>query len=142
MQRVYRLFQPRVSMGVVGVLLDAQNEHVLLVEHVFHGYRPWGLPGGWMDRDEEPAHTVEREFAEETGLRVCALYPLIVQRAHSMGAHMDVVYRCVLDGDSQTIRLSRELLNYRWTPLDDLPPMVSLHVVGIQAARDAIQRQG
>jgi ADP-ribose pyrophosphatase YjhB (NUDIX family) len=140
MQRVYRWIQPHVSMGVVGVLLDEQNEHVLLVEHLFHALHPWGLPGGWMDRGEEPARTIEREFAEETGLCIRAIYPLVVRRSPEMGAHIDVAYRCVLDGSGpQAIHLDKhELISYRWTALDDLPPMVSLHYVAIQAA---LQRQ-
>ena len=39
---------------------------VLLVEHVFHPYAPWGLPGGWIDRNESPSQTaVIRELQEE-----------------------------------------------------------------------------
>jgi 8-oxo-dGTP diphosphatase len=139
-QRAYRLWQPRFSVGVVGVLLDATAERVFLVEHVFHARKPWGLPGGWIARGEDPAQTAEREFYEETGLRVRAVRPLIVQRTSELYAHIDVVYLCVLDGEPQTIRLSNELLSYRWTPVDGLPPLVAFHDLAIRTALESVGR--
>ena len=62
-------------VGVIGVLLDEIGERVLLVEHIFHTFRPWGLPGGWIARGEDPARTAEREYREETGLHVRAVTP-------------------------------------------------------------------
>ena len=50
---------------------------------------------------------------------------------------MDMIYLCVLDGDAGPIRLSRELLGYRWTPLDDLPPLGSDQQEAIRAAQEA-----
>jgi ADP-ribose pyrophosphatase YjhB (NUDIX family) len=133
-QRTFRLVQPRFSIGVVGVLLDETGSRVLLVEHIFHTHKPWGLPGGWLERGEDPSQTVEREFYEETGLHVQAVRPLLVQRTPEMRAHMDVVYLCGLDDTPQTIRLSHELLSYRWADPDDLPPLVVLHTQAIRAA--------
>jgi ADP-ribose pyrophosphatase YjhB (NUDIX family) len=133
-QRGYRLLQPRFSVGAVGVLLDAPGERVLLVEHVFHVRWPWGLPGGWMARGEDPAETVEREFREETGLRVRAVRPLLVQRTPEYWSHMDVVYLCAPDGADQTIRLSSELLNYCWAARDALPPLLAVHEAAILLA--------
>ena len=130
-----RMVQPRVTLGVVGVLLDADRAHVLLVEHVFHPQHPWGLPGGWMNRGEDPAQTIVREFAEETGLRVHPERLLLTQRSVDYRQHIDVVYLCALDGAEQTVRLDpNELLAYRWVAPADLPPLIRLHQQGIQAA--------
>jgi len=130
-QRAYGLFQPRFTVGVVGLLFDSSGR-VLLVEHVLHARRPWGLPGGWLARGEDPAQTVEREFFEETGLRVRAVRPVLIERAPDMRAHMDVVYLCELAGQSQPIRLSHELMSYRWAPRDALPPLVAFHEKAIR----------
>ena len=135
-QRAVRIVQPRFTVGVVGVVLDDSRERVLLVEHVFHPRKPWGLPGGWINRGENPAQTVEREFNEETGLRVRALRPLIVQLGTKWHRHLDMVYLCELEDGPQTIRLSGELLNYRWTPCRALPPLVDFHAEGIRMALD------
>jgi 8-oxo-dGTP diphosphatase len=139
LQRGMRVIQPRFTVGAVGVLLDASGERVLLVEHVFHAVRPWGMPGGWISRNEDPARAVEREFYEETGLRVRAVRPLVVGLAADIRGHMDMIYLCVLDGKRETmpIRLSNELLGYRWTPLDDLPLLGDDQREAIQVAREA-----
>lgn len=133
-QTLVRVIQPRFSAGVVGVLLDASGQRVLLVEHVFHVAQPWGLPGGWINRGEEPEHALAREFLEETALRVRAVRPLIVRLGYKWPRHFDMVYLCALDGDPAPIRLSNELLDYRWTPLTDLPDLSALYRDGIQAA--------
>lgn len=133
-QRLYQMAQPRFTVGAVGVLLDPPGEHVLLVEHVFHAAHPWGLPGGWLGRHEDPAEGVAREFLEETGLRVQAVRPLLIRRATGMPHHMDVAYLCALDGGPQTIRLSRELLAARWTPCDTPPPLIEFQALALRAA--------
>lgn len=133
-QRLVRIVQPRFTVGVVGVLLDDRRERVLLVEHLYHTRLPWGLPGGWIARREDPMQTVQREFYEETSLRVRVVRPLLFQRSPDMRGHMDVVYECMLEDTSQVIRLNGELLSYRWTPCADLPPLVRLHRQAISAA--------
>lgn len=137
-EQVFRLWQPRFTVGVVGVLLDQTGERVFLVEHVFHTHKPWGLPGGWIDRREEPARTAEREFLEETGLRVRAIRPLIVRLGDRRRGHMDLVYLMAFENSEQSVQLSRELVSYRWTPCDALPPLADFHLAGIRAAREAV----
>ncbi len=137
-----RLFQPRFNMGAVGVLLDEQGERVLVVEHVFHPGHPWGLPGGWINRGEDPDQTVVREMWEEVGLRVRAVRPLLISRAQHRGL-MDVVYLCALDGEGQQVRLSRELLDYRWLRADELeqgPRLMAFHRAAIRLAFDGSAR--
>jgi 8-oxo-dGTP diphosphatase len=134
-QRVYRLRLPRFTVGVVGVLLDENHEQVLLVEHIFHTRRPWGLPGGWLERGEDPAETVEREFLEETGLHVRAAQTLLVKIPADMRRHLDVVFLCKLaDGTAPNVRLSHELIDYRWVTQDALPPLVAFHAEAIRLA--------
>jgi len=60
------LFGSRHHVGAVGVVFNDAGE-VLLVEHVFRPNYNWGLPGGWVERGENPADTVRREFKEELG---------------------------------------------------------------------------
>jgi 8-oxo-dGTP pyrophosphatase MutT (NUDIX family) len=133
-QRAVRLFQPRFTAGVVGVLRDPQHQRVLLVEHVYHARTPWGLPGGWMDRNEDPSRTIEREFAEETGLQVRAVRPLLVVLGTKWHRHLDIVFLVEQVAAEQPIRLCDELLSYRWASADDLPPLVSLHCRAIELA--------
>src|SRR5437868_13340327 len=82
----WRIRQAKFSAGAVGVVFDEQGR-VLLVEHVFHPYLPWGLPGGWVDRGESPAETVQRELREELELTVEVGPILMVETEY--GNHLD-----------------------------------------------------
>ncbi|MEL6403448.1 MAG: NUDIX hydrolase [Chloroflexota bacterium] len=125
----YRFFQPKYSVGVVGVVLNARDE-VLLVEHVFHPRVPWGLPGGWIGANEDPAETVVRELKEELNLTV------YVERLVLMGRtqyhHLDIAYLCRTDDSVGA--LSYELLGHRWVKEQDLPRMNPFHRQAIHHA--------
>jgi len=125
----YRLTQPRFSAGVVGVVLNAHGE-VLLVEHVFHPYHPWGLPGGWVGRREDPSETLVREMREELELQVNVGPVLLVKLDYDN--HIDMAYLCQQAGPIGV--LSAELLSYRWTSLNDLPRLQPFHYLAIQRA--------
>jgi len=123
-QALYRLTRPWVSVGAVGAIFNERGE-LLLVEHVFHPLFPWGLPGGWMNRNEEPDETVRREVLEETHLRVEIVKPLMIARTTFLPAHLDVGYLCSVIDETSEIHLSSELLSYQWIdPLTaKLPPL-------------------
>lgn len=112
-QTLYRLTRPWVSIGAVGAIFNGRGE-LLLVEHVFHPLFPWGLPGGWMNRNEEPEETVRREVLEETGLRVEIVKPILIARTTYLPAHLDVGYLCKVLDETKEIHLSSELLSYQW----------------------------
>jgi len=63
------LLIPRQHVGAVGAIFNDDGQ-VLLLEHVFRPRFPWGLPGGWINRGEDPARAVAREIKEELGLTV------------------------------------------------------------------------
>ena len=64
-----KLLAPRNHVGVVGVVFD-QGGRVLLAEHVFRTDCAWGLPGGWLERGEDPTQAIQREIKEELNLKV------------------------------------------------------------------------
>lgn len=63
---VYRT-QYKFLVAVLGIITNEEGKVVLLK----HSYRkePWGIPGGWMER-ENPVSALQREVREETGLSV------------------------------------------------------------------------
>jgi 8-oxo-dGTP pyrophosphatase MutT (NUDIX family) len=60
---------PKICNTASGFLVD--NGRVLLVKHKKLGY--WLAPGGHIEDDELPHQAAEREFWEETGLKVKAV---------------------------------------------------------------------
>ena len=110
MVAVIRCLSPRFTAGVVGVILNDIGE-ILLVEHAFHPQYPWGLPGGWMDRKESPAATLEREIQEEMGMTITVLRPLKIDFGVYRN-HLDIAFLYKANCDVQA--LSTELLGYRW----------------------------
>jgi ADP-ribose pyrophosphatase YjhB (NUDIX family) len=128
-RNIWRLGQAKFSAGVVGVVFDDQDR-VLLVEHVFHPYVPWGLPGGWVDRRESPADAIQRELKEELRLDAQVISILLIDLYE--GNHLDFAYLCRVDG--QVGQLSRELLNYGWYDPNDLPRLPKFHYQAIQYA--------
>lgn len=109
--KIVRIFQNKHAVGVLGVVLDDQGR-VLMVEHAFHVERPWGLPGGWVDKNESPAETLKREYQEELSIHIEVVQILQAEQVDYDRNHIDVAYLC---STQDTVgELSFELLNYRW----------------------------
>lgn len=125
----YRFFQPKYSIGVIGVVINNEGK-VLLVEHVFHPRLPWGLPGGWINFNEDPAQAAERELFEELALEVDAKRLLLMERTQFN--HLDVAYLC--EAKSEVGSLSYELLGYRWYAFEELPRLHLFHYQAIKLA--------
>ncbi|MGB0384785.1 MAG: NUDIX hydrolase [Ardenticatenaceae bacterium] len=96
-------------VGVAAICLNSQNQ-ILLLEHRFHNDTPWGLPGGWADRGENPQATALREVREETGLE--AFEPKLVY-VNGDGIWVDIVYACRVHDGEPVIQAS-ELTGYCW----------------------------
>jgi 8-oxo-dGTP diphosphatase len=135
--RVFRVSRARFTAGVVGVVMNDENE-MLLVKHVFHPEPSWGLPGGWMERRERPEVALVRELKEELGLEVTVEQPLVIETGYLYPSHLDVAYLCRAQGPVQ--HLSIELLEYRWIAIEDVPPLFPFHRVAVEAAAQRIVR--
>lgn len=119
---LWRLTRPRFSAGVIGVLLNPLGE-VLLVEHVYHTYPQWGLPGGYVERGEDPQASLARELREELDLTVEVGPVVALQIAY--GSHLDIA--CLCHSQGAVGKLSSELLDYRWVSPEQLPEVRPFH---------------
>lgn len=112
-----RLIVPKYRTGVALVCLDSSGR-VLLLRHVFHPTKPWGLPGGWLDRDESPAECALRELREETGLEAELGSVLHVSREYKPD-HLVIAYSATVKSNLMT--LSGEIIEAKWFKPDMLP---------------------
>jgi ADP-ribose pyrophosphatase YjhB (NUDIX family) len=132
-------------LDVRGALFDA--DRVLLVREASDGC--WTLPGGWADPLDRPRAAVEREFAEEAGLkvtarRVAAVWDGMVSNGHRVGGapfHIwKLAYLCErTDPDAQPqAGLDGETTDVGFFDLDELPPLSSRRITETQlrALRD------
>lgn len=111
---------PRHRVGVEIVLFNERRQ-VLLLNHVFHPEIPWGVPGGWLDRNEDPAEGVLRELREETGLTAVLGQIIMIKRQKRL-SHLGAAY---LAYDPQgTLTLSNEIIEAAWTDLNYLPQLM------------------
>jgi len=127
--KLWRFTRPHFSAGVIGVLFNSLGE-VLVVEHVYHATPRWGLPGGYMDRGEDPQTTIARELREELELSVEVGPVVALERAE--GNHLDIAFLCHSDGSVG--HLCEELLDYRWVSPDQLPEIRRFHRKAISEA--------
>jgi ADP-ribose pyrophosphatase YjhB (NUDIX family) len=119
---VARRVAPSFTVGCLCVVERADGR-VLLVRHA---YAPrWGLPGGFLKRNESPAPGARREVREEVGLDVELLgEPAVVVAPR--WRRVDVVFRARprVEGDADGVRvLSGEILAVEWFPRDALPEL-------------------
>jgi 8-oxo-dGTP pyrophosphatase MutT (NUDIX family) len=128
-QALFRLTRPRFSVGAVGVVFNDADQ-VLLVEHIFHPYAPWGLPGGWVERGENPRDAVVRELREELELEVEV--GSVVTAELGFAQHLDLAFLCRPLSDVG--RLSNELADYCWTQLDAMPKLHRFHALAVAQA--------
>ena len=105
-----RLSHPRFAVTAGAVVRDARGR-VLLLKHRFRPGTGWGMPGGFIERGEQPQEALRRELREEIGLEVEHL-KLFCTRAFSKSKQVEIVFCCQAIGDPA--RLSFEIQEAGW----------------------------
>lgn len=121
----------RASLRHVVVHALVERDGALLLvrraPHLSEGGK-WGLPGGFLDRDERVADGVLRELREETG------WAGVVQRLLRINSRPDrpredrqnVAFEFIITPLKQVGEPDHESTAVEWVPLDRLPPLESL----------------
>lgn len=132
-RRLVRLGAPTYTLGAVTLVLDTGGDGSgalippgsrLLLQRQPPGYG-WSLPGGLIDRGEEPIECAARELAEESGVRLPPdrLRPAVPNAVvHPIGQWVDTVFVAHIDPAEHPIDVDHiEVDEAAWFPLDDLP---------------------
>jgi len=86
----------------------------LLVCHTYGDRDKWAIPGGNVERDEDPVAAARREISEEVGLSLGELKHVtnLEFTDHYKSVHLSV-YRATADSDEVTIDRG-EIADYQW----------------------------
>lgn len=112
--------QSKFTVSAAAVITNDEGQ-VLLLDHLIRPKSGWGLPGGFLDRSEQPDDAVRREIREETGLE---LYNLKMLRVRTVGTHVEIIFRA-RSNDTPEVK-SREIKGFGWFEPSKLPERMSL----------------
>lgn len=90
--RVIWLIVPKFMVGAVAVILDDTGK-ILLFHHTYRKDYPWGLPGGWLNHNEDAVHALIREMHEEAGITITVQQPLFVGTSRQY-PRIDLFFLC------------------------------------------------
>ena len=112
---------------VVGASVLIQNDRgeILLFKHFYRKDVPWGFPGGYVMRGENPDRAIQRELMEESSLQIKNLRLLEVIQSSEM-PRMEILFKGELVGDIDFIP-SLEVAKAQYFPVDQLPKLLPEH---------------
>jgi len=115
------VFNQKFLIGVDALIVN-ENQEVLLFKHSYRKDIPWGLPGGWLKKGENPVEAVEREIQEESGFRVRIIKPLVIDTSEKY-SRVDIVYLGELEGETRFVS-SDEVVEAGFFPVDEMPKII------------------
>lgn len=117
-----RVVSPSYTVGSICVIERADG-HILLVRQAYR--RRWGIPGGLLQRGEDPAVAARREVFEEVGIAVELLGPPAVV-VDPEPQRVDLVYRArpvTMSEVGEARPTSPEIVEVGWFAPDALPEL-------------------
>ena len=117
---VTRAVQVRFTVSAAGIITNESGE-VLLLNHVMRPVSGWGVPGGFLNSNEQPEAAFRREIREETGLE---LRTVTLHRTRTFKRHIEMIFTAKAVGDAEV--KSREIIELGWFSIDEMPPDMSL----------------
>ena len=112
-----RLAHTRFTVTAGAVIFNDKGE-VLLLKHRFRAGSGWGLPGGFMEKGEQPIDALWRELREEIALEVDDV-EVFAARSFKKPKQVEVLFRARANAQvkSQTVEVERA----EWFAVDALP---------------------
>jgi ADP-ribose pyrophosphatase YjhB (NUDIX family) len=127
-RRLVWFIVPKYLVGAVTIITDSDGAGRLLLLRQPPARRGWGLPAGLLKRYEPPAVGAARELFEESGVRLAPddLVPATPNAILHLDGWVDMVFFGTVPAATTPLEVDGgEVLEARWFPLDDLPPLTS-----------------
>jgi mutator protein MutT len=112
-----RLIHTRFTATAGAVVID-DNGRVLLLKHRYRTGSGWGMPGGFIERGEQPLEALRRELREEVGLEI-ANEKIAHARSFPTLRQIEILFLCNAAGEAQP--QSAEVIKAEWFAYDNLP---------------------
>jgi mutator protein MutT len=112
-----RLTHTRFTVTAGAVIFNDQKQ-VLLLKHRFRAGSGWGLPGGFIERGEQPIEALRRELREEIGLELEDV-EVFAARSFKKPKQVEVLFRARANANVKPLAMEVELAE--WFALDSLP---------------------
>lgn len=113
--KAVRASQNKFTASVGAIILNRRGE-ILLLNHVLRPAEGWGIPGGFMNRNEQYFETIVREVFEETCLKIHSVELVSV---HTSGNHIEFLITARADGEGKVN--SFEIKDLKWFDPGNLP---------------------
>jgi 8-oxo-dGTP diphosphatase len=113
------LAEPRFTVTAGAVVLDARGR-VLLLKHVFRKGSGWGIPGGFVERGEQPEAAIRRELREEAGVEL-AEARLVAARTLPDAQLVELLYYARAADGTEARAASAEISRAEWFEPEALP---------------------
>lgn len=120
-RRMVRLGQRRFTVTAGALVFDDEGR-ILLLEHVFRPDSRWGIPGGFLNKGEQPDVALRRELKEEVNLDVTDV-EFLFARTLPRPRQVEIYFLCKPEGVPAPS--SFEITKAEWFTTDNLPPDLS-----------------
>lgn len=107
--------QASFTVSVAAIILN-DNGEVLLLDHVLRPASGWGIPGGFLNHNEQPENAICRELFEETGIELSEVKLLGVRTVHR---HIEILFQSK-SNDAATAK-SHEIKAAQWFKVNEMP---------------------
>jgi len=115
-----RFTHTRFTVTAGAVIFNDQKQ-VLLLKHRFRAGSGWGLPGGFLERGEQPIEALRRELREEIGLELEDV-EIFASRSFEKPKQIEILFRARGKVSEANVKpLTMEVERAEWFSIESLP---------------------
>ena len=121
MRRLSMRFTHTRFTVTAGAVIFNDQKQVLLLKHRFRAGSGWGLPGGFLERGEQPIDALRRELREEIGLELEDV-EVFAARGFKKPKQVEVLFRARGNTSEGNVKpLTMEVERAEWFSIDSIP---------------------